>query len=57
MVSKAYFLQSYEASDNVICLLTDTQTDYDAFSPEELKTFLQIARETIPNTELRGVSL
>ena len=55
--AKAYYLQSYEASDNVICLLTDTQTDYDAFSPEELKTFLQIARETIPNAELRGVSL
>ena len=55
--AKAYYLQSYEPSDNVICLLTRTETDFTAFSAEELETFLQIARETIPNAELRGVSL
>ena len=55
--AKAYYLQSYEPSDNVIGLLTRTETDFTAFSAEELETFLQIARETIPNAELRGVSL
>ena len=55
--AKAYYLQSYEPSDNVICLLTNNKTVYDAFSAEELEEFLQIARKTIPNTVLRGISL
>ena len=55
--AKAYFLQSYEASDNVIGLLNGDQSHYGAFSPEELEQFLQIAQAAIPNAELRGISL
>ncbi len=55
--AKAYYLQSYETSDHVICLLTNRASDYAAFSAGELEEFLQIVQATIPNAELRGVSL
>ena len=55
--AKAYYLQSYESSDNVICLLENAASAYSAFPKEELTEFLQIARTTIPSTELRGVFL
>ena len=55
--AKAYFLQSYEANTNVICLLNGDRDRYSAFSPDELEQFLQIARTGIPQTQLRGISL
>lgn len=46
---RAYFLQSYQDSDAVLC------SGYSACSKEELLDYLSVLRTTIPNASLRGI--
>ncbi len=63
--AKAWYLQSYEESSDVIFLLengkspaasSDFCTAPGSFSPQELQEYLAIAREFVPSAALRGVS-
>lgn len=47
--ASAYYLQSYTDSDNVIT------SGYHAHSVETLQHFADICRDSIPNTQLRGI--
>ncbi len=47
--SKAYFLQSYRESEQVINPI------FSAHSPEKLKHFVELLKQYVPNTNLRGV--
>ena len=54
--AKAYYLQSYEESANVISLLQKKNAPYSAFSPSELEIFLETAAKNVPSAALRGVT-
>lgn len=47
--AKAYYLQSYKESEQVI------NPVFSAHSPETLKSFVDILKNYIPNTNLRGI--
>ncbi|SEA86127.1 pyruvate formate lyase activating enzyme [Pseudobutyrivibrio sp. ACV-2] len=47
--AKAYYLQSYKESEQVINPI------FSAHSPETLKSFVDILKNYIPNTNLRGI--
>lgn len=49
--ARAYFLQSYEESEGVIC------KGYHAHDEDTLKHFAKICQINIPNTQLRGVEI
>ena len=53
--SKAYFLQSYQENDNILCVLNKDDKHFESFSHKELDEFLSVIREKIPSAELRGV--
>ena len=47
--SKRYFLQAYKETELVIC------PGFSSYSKDELEKFVQIARQTIAQVEIRGV--
>ncbi|MEE1031049.1 MAG: anaerobic ribonucleoside-triphosphate reductase activating protein [Ruminococcus sp.] len=47
--SKRYFLQTYKETELVIC------PGFSSYSKDELEKFVQIARQTIAQVEIRGV--
>ena len=53
--AKAYFLQSYQENDNILCVLNKDDKHFESFSHKELDEFLSVIREKIPSAELRGV--
>ena len=53
--SKAYFLQSYQENDNILCVLNKDDKHFESFSHKELDEFLSVIREKIPSAELRGL--
>lgn len=57
--AKKYYLQSYEDSELILAKhlsAAGQNTDsLSSFSPDELLQFLEIARQTIPSAELRGI--
>jgi pyruvate formate lyase activating enzyme len=55
--AKAYFLQSYEESgDIMISKQNEDNLSLSSFSEEELNKFLAIAKNKIPSASLRGIS-
>ena len=48
--SQRYFLQSFVDSGDIIA------PGFDAYKPAEMREFLAIVREKVPNAELRGIS-
>ena len=54
--SKAYFLQSYKESDEIICKVSGkTDRMFETFSNIELNEFLEKAGQYVQNVTLRGV--
>lgn len=53
--ARAWYLQSYEESSDVIALFSENAPACESFSLKELEEFLSIAREFVPSAALRGV--